>query len=271
MRTESERYISIHIPKAGGTSLKSFFQECYGSDNVYLYNHMTSEIYPSDQEEGIKNPYLLSARNLITRHPSGELFYSLVANYIKNNYLHRNVERSSYNGTAELHIPDSFCVIHGHFTTSKLKVEGAYYVTVLREPFERALSHYNYYHWLFKSGFLNHLPEWFKPGMSFEEFYHQKEIVNLQSRFVGDVPLAKFKHIGVTNKLSDYVRKFDPTGKVQLRRENRARPVSAPQISEEEKFLFMRLNQQDYELYEEALSLIDSRSNQQSSLALVAI
>jgi hypothetical protein len=72
MNLESERpFISVHIPKTAGTSLRKFYVDLYGADRVYFHYEHRGGFYNASSEHILLKPsnvlyqmkYLLSSKS----------------------------------------------------------------------------------------------------------------------------------------------------------------------------------------------------------------
>ena len=101
--------VSVHTPKCSGISFRSWLEGVFGEEAI-LFDYADRPIDPQSQMNTDPDQFL--ARNL--------------ANTV---------------------LPGGKSVVHGHFWAKKyLNIDGALFVTFLRDPVERLISHY--YYWL---------------------------------------------------------------------------------------------------------------------------
>jgi hypothetical protein len=143
-------------------------------------------------------------------------------------------------------------VIHGHFQATKYarRYPDADHITWLRDPWKRANSHYKYRITTQKAFDDSKYPP--KDPEGFIKFPPQ---VNFMSQFINKKPLDEFKFIGIVEKYNEDMKRFCKIYdlKPNYRHINKAAPVEG--LPKELKDDFIKLNEDDYKLYEEALSL----------------
>lgn len=155
--------ISLHLPKTAGTSFKASLEEVYKKKLLYDYK---------DRPRNTP-PYL--------RHKN-----ALEASLKNTDRDYRNIE-----------------CIHGHFLPLKYLLLGnimdVRYITWMRNPVERAFSHY--YYWK-----RNYNPknapllqkQMIQENWSFEKFAFNEGIQNLYTQFLWAFPMEQFSFIGIT-------------------------------------------------------------------------
>jgi len=141
--------------------------------------------------------------------------------------------------------------------------EGCCYATILREPLQRALSHY---HCWKRTPAPGHLvwERFTREQWSLERFLLADEITNLQSQFLWHFPLRRFHVVGLAERYQESVallgRAFAPLSALPIasanvnpdRQDGKGYVVSADLAAE-----FERRNRRDYELYAEAAVLFE--------------
>ncbi len=192
----NERFVSSHIEKTGGISMKRFFVDLYGPEQVFSYHPKRDRFVRADQDPvmGRLTPESYKIKSLLLSNSLGRWVYPYMRKLIK------AVERPVF----QMGIPEEFSVIHGHFSPSDVDISDARLVTVFREPLERTVSHYRFWKDCLVRG--EPTPEWFNAGMSFEDFALSSHMSNFQSRRIGEGGLEQFEHVGATEKLSDFCR-----------------------------------------------------------------
>jgi hypothetical protein len=90
--------------------------------------------------------------------------------------------------------------------------------------------------------------------MSFEEFALTEQMINFQTRRLGNKNIESFSHVGTTDNLRSYMDYFDPLRAVNIKRlnESPSTPVCYPHGFECE---IRDIYKEDYNLYEAALKL----------------
>lgn len=236
-------FASIHIPKTGGVSLRKFWCDLYGPENIVLYSHDTKQFHRPIQD-GIfqrTNPAVYILRDVLAVSRFSSLYRLLVA-----------VDRKRRDRTGFDELPSDFAVVHGHFSPNFIRdaFPTIQLLTVVREPLERTLSGYFY---LRKVESLrdHRLPPWYTRGMTFEEFAFLEPMVNYQTKFLAGFPLSEFSTVGTTDALECFCRTFDRDGQVSVSKLNSSSrsPLSLP---DEFVSRFKEAYTQDYQLYQEA-------------------
>lgn len=236
----AERLLSVHIPKTGGISLLKFWMDLYGCENVYQH-HTRRGFIRSDQLPGAGrlNPKAEKIKKVLFTNPYGQKIYPTLRTIL------HALEKKPYNPNP----PEDFAIIHGHFQPDELVLPNTKFVTVMREPLDRAMSNYVFWISMYKKG--DKMPAWFSDKTSFREFVGNSEQINFQATYLNGRGLDSFAHVGVTEDLEGYSRIFDPEGKVILQKLNKAviaTPFIEPDLVEE----FKEANKIDYALYQNA-------------------
>ncbi|OGK15717.1 hypothetical protein A2774_00535 [Candidatus Roizmanbacteria bacterium RIFCSPHIGHO2_01_FULL_39_12c] len=243
MAVERGIITSVHIPKTGGVSLKKFWVDLFGAENVFFSYPNKGGLYRASEEGLFRQP--------------NPFMYQLKRRLIETNlgrFLYQSIYKATRPNIAILHdeiVPPECKVVHGHFTPDHFAktIKDARLVTVLREPLDRAKSHYKYLRDHVRIMAIK--KEFFRPNMSFEEFAELPYQTNYQYRHLHGVSLNKFDVVGTMKALDCYCKNFDPEGNVSLSKLNTtAGDVS---VSEQFKNRFQQLNSLDYQIYNEAL------------------
>jgi hypothetical protein len=222
------KYVFTHIPKTAGTSLAQALERRFGPEQVRR-----------DNKTPLSDP--LVKRKL--KALAGSL---------------------TYRGFPEL-------MVFGHFLTGKyarfdgrrfVRREDHAYITFLREPLRRSISHYQY--WIRADGRGNlawermHREKW-----SLEQFLCSRYFANLQSQFIWGFAPEQFHFIGITEQ---YARSLAALGaRFPLFRElpvlhfNTNPPSEeAVEVSPAVRAQYLALNQRDYEIYNQAVAWLNA-------------
>lgn len=233
---------NVHIPRTGGSSLRAFWIDLYGPEQVLLYSIKTEEFHFA-ADDGMFNrasPALYFFRDILAACKMGKI-YNLV----------RRLDRQRREATRYSdELPSEFRIIHGHFSPKFVlkKFGDVRLVTVVRDPLERTLSGYFFLRKL-ESVDPQSMPPWYTSGMPFHEFAFLEPMVNYQTKFLETNDLHIFDYVGTSNDLERFCRYFDPGNKVTVHNLNTARRW---QVELEPDFhqRFMKENAADYELYD---------------------
>ena len=246
--SENEKIISLHIEKAAGTSFKRFLKDYYPQHLTWFYYPGWGDLYRADQDSqssGINYPILYTIRNTLMSINIGKKVFKLL----------HNLRQPPVSTPFEYLIknPDSWRVLHGHLyihnVFPKELLENARLVTVLREPFARAKSHYIYYLKMMKG--TKKIPLWMDNVDCFGDFIKLPKMINFQQKALMGIPLESFNPVGITDHLNSFCMNFDPAGNISVGRLN-----SSAEFPDEDfnnfKDEFETLNLVDYSLWNQA-------------------
>ncbi|ADJ28053.1 sulfotransferase family 2 domain-containing protein [Nitrosococcus watsonii] len=219
------KIVIVHIPKAAGTSLKEAISAKVGIDNIYFdYNRPLAKGDLS--------------RNL------GCLASSIAAK------------------------PRRESIIFGHFLVGKYaRFNGYYfrrrkkifYVIFLREPLQRAISHFFFWKRTKVQG--HHVWERFtQENWSLERFLLSKEHTNFQAKFLWRFPLKQFDFVGLTEYFQDSVEMLGRVSPllrglpIKIKNSNPKNSMGVNySIDSCLAAEFMRRNELDYNLYNQGV------------------
>lgn len=217
--------VIVHIPKAAGTSLRDAIAERVGADNIHPdYNRP------------------LAKRDLHRK------LHCLMAG------------REIAQGRA--------AVIFGHFMVGKYarfagfnfaKKPGFRYVIFLRDPLQRALSHYFFWERTYLGG--HRVWDRFnRENWSLERFLLSGQHTNFQSKFIWRFPLSQFDFVGLAEHYADSLtmlgRAFPILSDLRVKSENNNPDKSGGanyHIDAGLALEFRHRNTLDYTLYTQAL------------------
>lgn len=167
--------VSVHTPKAGGLSFKDLL-EC----------HFRRHFYP----DYIDLPANKSLQQNIAEVRKFHRKFSLIDRHL-------------------FKVKQIRC-IHGHFLPYKYSsLKGACFVTWLRDPLERAASHY--YYWKRTYNTKHSAPlhkKVVEENWSLERFCFSDEMKDLYTKFFWGFPKEKFEFIGITEFFEEDVKYF---------------------------------------------------------------
>lgn len=227
--------ISVHIPKAGGTSFRKLLENNFGNGFVGDYKDIPVNKSPEYRAA--------DAHHFIKKF-----------NYLKRmGYWLKGVK-----------------CIHGHFLPFKYKQflndDRAIFITWLREPFERLVSHYYYWMKTYDEKTAEPLhKKVVEEKWTLEMFCLSKEMQNMYAAFFWNFPLERFDFIGITESFDEDVLYFSkhylgkqivdiPVENVNENKETAAFKDAA-WIQQVKKF-----HAEDYRIYNYALQKRNERS-----------
>jgi len=160
--------ISLHTPKAGGSSFKELLQSHYKSNFRGDYNDIPIN------------------KSLKQRTADAELFHMKFKYIMKYIYKFKKIQ-----------------CIHGHFLiykySSLINDPETLFITWLRDPIERLASHY--YYWNRAYNVLTSAPlhkKVVEEKWSLEKFCFSKEMQNIYCKLLWHFPKERFDFIGIT-------------------------------------------------------------------------
>lgn len=245
MGVENPKYISVHIPKTGGTSLREAFIEAFSAENTYFFYPSMGGVYRSDIQQ----------EQIVSFNPNNQGLKDLIVNTKIGNRLYQKIYRRIISQTKpKMTLPEGGSVLHGHFSPSRVEVNDGFLITVLREPLERTKSHYKWMINAKKQNIESPATHWFDPNMSFEEFAQNERMLNFQTKWVED-NWGIFHTIGITNNLDKYFAQIAPSGSnVAVKRLNCSDPRIVIETSDVFANKFRQINKNDYAIYKETLN-----------------
>ena len=225
----SQKLIFVHIPKAAGTSLKQSIVSRVGEDSVtFKYDRPMSD-----------GPLTRRGKCLIASLSGQQPERAITFGHFLAGYFAR------------------FTML-GFEKRPELR-----YVTFLREPLQRAISHY--YFW--KRTYIGGHKVWdrfTKEDWSLERFLLSKEHANFQSQFLWNFPIKSFDFVGLAERYEESVAMlgmaFPVLEGLAIRVENSNPEKSGDngyQIDSTLAEHFKQLNADDYALYEEAVEIFE--------------
>ena len=228
--------ISLHTPKAGGSSFKKLLEENYKHQLLSDYNDK-----PINKTVDERQLEVLTFRKKLR----------LYKKYI---YEYKNYQ-----------------CIHGHFLPYKydyyLKRDNCYFITWLREPLDRLASHYYYWYRSYnknKSSYLHR--KVVEEKWSFKKFAFSEKMKNFYSQFLWNFPIENFDFIGVFEFYQSDMEYFHKTyfnktsiniPVVNTNKKNKGSYLNEIDYISELK----KQHAEDYKLYDYAIKLRNHRIN----------
>lgn len=217
--------IFVHIPKTAGTSFKGLLSK--------LYTPSETIIIDSD-------------------------------GWYKDTKLAHTTNRNSLPGAQQVQPSSNIKYIVGHFNANRFVdlYPNANYITWVRDPIQRLLSHYNYY---LRSG--RYYGQFNKEKraydlINFETYSTHKLNINSMSQQI-NIPLSKFKFIGIVEKYDEEVERFKRILGIDIINDKNYNNINPEknnvhdryEITEELKQRLFKLHAEDYKLYNDSLKL----------------
>jgi hypothetical protein len=220
------RYIFVHIPKTAGTSLLNAITEHFGAHNVLpQYGHRPP---PESWWKGAKDKAIGNIRQQVWPH-----------RYVVGHIPVTQYMDEKSDGTYAKH-------------------SGYRYMTFMRNPFDRAVSHYYYWHQIHEP----QNPRWLKfhtEQWTLEEFLLKPDFTNFHMRFTRGLDIEDFDFVGVVEEFSQSMKllgrmfpEFQNVQVLQARKTKFKDTDSIAKLPQRVMDEFYRLHKEDYVAYERA-------------------
>jgi hypothetical protein len=222
--------VSVHIPKTAGTSLMSEIKR--GVFGNYIFDNV-------DRPTSMRLQY--KVRRLFTR--------------LK---VRKNRER----------LLQEYGVIHGHFLVRKyvFLYPFANYLTFMREPVSRVLSHYYYFKHIASKNptSVSRNPDIMRVArgdIDLVEFARLYSMVNLYQLFVGGLPLDKFTLIGITERYTESIALLNHIFNTAIEPRHEHRTDYTQYAAEYTEFLpeLRAANRENFRIYDAAVRIFEQR------------
>jgi len=227
--------VSVHIAKTGGCSFGSYLKSQFGDEMYFIYHCLRCEsfLYATTRDRVHEMQQSDCAGHGTT--------VEKIAQAIKDNHIR---------------------CIHGHFAPKLFSpyFNNPAFVVWFRNPADRAVSEYE---------FLRRCPDAarkkLKPlleeGRQVEFYEH---IANVQSRFIGGMPLEKFDFIGITEHFERDIRLFArqfglPDKEIPQENVNPQKGVGHYALDPETRAMLERINSVGMHLYRAACEIARQR------------
>lgn len=241
--------VHIHVEKTGGSTLREFLVRQFGAYSVLHFDPVTRRVVRVGERRlsSDSKAHAIGKRMLVW--PFGPLLVGATYEFVRRHDAPRVYDLSN--------LPKSYSAISGHFCAEEVVAvippSGARYVTLLRDPLTRALSHFG--HWRRTRGrshFRAHVD--YDPRMHFMDFAESPPLINIYSQALGG-NVGIFHRIGVTERIHPFLKSIGLIDGVEpVRRFNAAPPIASLGMStmtDSQRSHFRRLNAEDFKLYEE--------------------
>ncbi|MFZ9858877.1 MAG: sulfotransferase family 2 domain-containing protein [Roseiflexaceae bacterium] len=220
------RYIFVHIPKTAGTSLFDAMMQQFGAHNILpQYGHRPP---PDSWWEGAKEKALTGIRKQVWPH----------------RYVVGHVPVVQYMDIQE----------DGRYT----KRPGYRYMTFLRNPLDRAVSHYFYWQQINEP----QNPQWVRfhtEQWSLEQFLLHPKFTNFHMRFIRGLDIDEFDFVGVVEEFEQSMKllgrmfpEFNKMEVLQSRKTKFKNTDSIANLPQRVMDEFHQLHRNDYVAYERA-------------------
>lgn len=260
----AEKLLSVHIEKAGGTSLEDFYKNLYGPERVLIYNPRLDTITRSSSIKVPRShPFVSEVNKRFGNHEAYLAVQKIYSQLVHQWSQHEEIK------VGEL-AQEDFTVLHGHFTADQFDkyLESPLMAIVFREPLDRMLSQFN--HWKRLKGNVDwrtRIP--FDENLTFEDYALLTQLQNYQTQALGGKPLEQFSAVGTTDNLDRFVQALMVlsvsrklcNSKMQYGDQHVKRLNESPQNAHDQKIefnprfriKFEEFHQEDYELYNRAI------------------
>lgn len=189
----------FHIPKVGGNSIISAFLGTFSPDEIFIHNFDQDRPFSLLGEQArLRQSGVLpeSLNKVLVRSKNGwRVVKRLEAEIFGDHRVKRDFREE---------IPPIAKVISGHFSREmveeyKRRFPLSPWITIVRYPFERALSHLYYIKDRPGSGIA---PTWYRPDMHLRDFLMHPEMLNYQGNMLAPILQNRegFAYVGTTDR-----------------------------------------------------------------------
>ena len=167
--------------------------------------------------------------------------------------------------TSRPHLKPDTRAVHGHFIATKYwrRYPQASYMAWLREPVERLASHYHY--WKRKPDRNNPTcRKLIEEDLSLPAFAALPEMRDVQTRFIGEVPVTDLAFVGLTERYDDSIELFrcafypDMAAQADRQNANPERSGDNYDLPPTTRASIAEMNRADTELYGQATARFES-------------
>lgn len=230
------RYIFVHIPKTAGTSLLNAITQRFGEHNVLpQYGHRPP---PDSWWQGAKDKAIVNFRQQVWPH-----------RYVVG------------------HVPvTQYMDAQGNGVYAKRP--GYRYMTFLRNPLDRAVSHYYYWHQINEP----QNPRWLQfhtEQWTLEEFLLKPDFTNFHMRFTRGLDIDEFDFVGIVEEFAQSMKllgrmfpEFDKIEVLQSRKTKFKDTDSIAKLPQRVMDEFYQLHKDDYVAYERARQRVLRQSDE---------
>lgn len=251
-----------HIPKTAGNTMLHLWVRSYGADKVVIHNFdQPGPKLATDEEYRFRQPnkYYHWLKQQATRIPK-------VRTHIQQRIRQREdqlMHAANYLGE----LPEDLEVVHGHFSPELMEhyrriFPDAKIITMLRDPYERAISHIRYILDRPNTGIR---PSWLIDGMSLEEILLHPALLEYQSKNLHGLKPSEYYFVGTVERIEQSIgilsSELGLTPLPNTPQLNRA--ISVLEIDEALKIEFQRRAEVDYLLYNTIDSLLMNQEAKQ--------
>jgi len=188
--------IHVHVPKTAGITVRGLLIEKYGPANVYGSDVVSGRL-SSMEKQGFKaDNSQRGGRNKLAKLVTPTM--AQVGLAVRDRIIGEEPAEALKKASA----------VTGHFNVDAFagipEADAADYITMLRNPLERMVSHYRYLKQLdHKMGKMRHWGAGHNPNRPFGEFAFDERLQNYESQFVG-TDLGRYALIGTFERIDEF-------------------------------------------------------------------
>jgi hypothetical protein len=199
----SETLVHVAFEKTGGRSMRRLLGEEFGEENIYHYLTQEDRVIRGDLRaivsEGEHHRQLANA--ISSGNEAREAFQR---------YYTAGQQRDRENSLRPEDVPKDAAVITGHFKGDRFlrvfPVEDNRYITLLRDPLARLVSHYDHFmkgqHGMTRHRLSSEID--FRPDLTLAEFANIPGASNFQTRNLG-ISVEEFSTVGVLPAIDPFL------------------------------------------------------------------